>query len=304
MPSYLELSKFSTQSEASFRSLLSGFQKASSVVDLKGWGLPVADTIFVWSWGPDSSVAIASFAGHHHATHLLLRHDKRAEDVRAPRGGYLVALDQIPQETSNFIRRGRLVMWLEPLSPYHDLYSINALFNRPQNELILEVVGPGFDASDLNRGDISPHESFVFDLAHVLQKEGASQPLDHATVAPADYQRSVQKRCIKIGLRSMGFFSLDGDQPLPEGIDLKAMQLGKHEVVSNRYRLASSLHRYEPLPARLLEVYLQNIPRFSRLTDKLAVVSSSFVAEERLIYWDIVRPALKYSLKSEGSSSS
>lgn len=54
-------------------------------------------------------------------------------------------------------------MWLlQPIDRTKNIYGINIYVNKNLETVIIESVGKGFDVSDLNRGDISPQESMVF----------------------------------------------------------------------------------------------------------------------------------------------
>ncbi len=49
-----------------------------------------------------------------------------------------------------------LALLLEPISPYGDQYSLAGVTVPDEGKMFIEVVGPGFDASDILRGDLQP----------------------------------------------------------------------------------------------------------------------------------------------------
>lgn len=54
-------------------------------------------------------------------------------------------------------------MWLlQPIDRTKNIYGINMCVNKPLNSFVIESVGKGFDVSDINRGDITPHEVISF----------------------------------------------------------------------------------------------------------------------------------------------
>lgn len=54
-------------------------------------------------------------------------------------------------------------MWLlQPIDRTKNIYGINMCANKPLNSFVIESVGKGFDVSDINRGDITPHEVISF----------------------------------------------------------------------------------------------------------------------------------------------
>jgi hypothetical protein len=66
------------------------------------------------------------------------------------------------------------MLWiLEPINRLTNEYGINVLVDNSRlNELIIEVVGRGFDGSDINRGNISPHQIFTMPLSVIYAWNG------------------------------------------------------------------------------------------------------------------------------------
>ncbi len=55
-------------------------------------------------------------------------------------------------------------MWLlQPIDRTKNVYGINMYVNKKLNSFVIEAVGKGFDVSDINRGDVTPHEIICFD---------------------------------------------------------------------------------------------------------------------------------------------
>lgn len=100
-------------------------------------------------------------------------------------------------------REGRIAILLEPASPYADQYSLAGVSVPEEQKLIVEVVGPGFDASDILRGDLEAHERWELALESGVGGR-AILPRDanriHLTTAEK-YAESVQGRLAKIGAR-------------------------------------------------------------------------------------------------------
>ena len=92
------------------------------------------------------------------------------------------------------MRACRTVFLLEPKSPFDDLYSLSMRFG--DNEAEVEVVGPGFDASDLKRGDESPHE-----LIRLARKSanGGYVEVGRSELSPAQYRAAWKRRLGKVG---------------------------------------------------------------------------------------------------------
>jgi hypothetical protein len=188
-----------------------------------------------------------------------------------------------------FFEQQRIVILFEPRSPYADLYSLNALFQE-DGRVILEIVGPGFDASDLQRGDITPHEHFVIraDRLGRAVRDPRRLITDYRTTAAAAYKQSVRHRLLKIA-EAHGM-------PLTEEAGTNCL------LTAGQTLLLSHLDEYEQLPSDYLEKvigYLTDLPQ--HLNEVSAnpgdfVVSMSFLAPDaRLVFWDVVWPHLKYT---------
>src|SRR5260370_41099002 len=93
---------------------------------------------------------------------------------------------------------------LEPASTYLDTFSLTSVCDLETGKLDVEVVGPGFDASDILRADILPHERFELLLGNREMKTRALSQLQIKRthlVEREDYKASIQQRLVKIGAR-------------------------------------------------------------------------------------------------------
>lgn len=79
------------------------------------------------------------------------------EPENAPRrGGNCI---KISQSVIKQFWNERYILWLmEGTNRLSDLYAININYNEMIDKITFEIVGRGFDASDINRGDITPHQ--------------------------------------------------------------------------------------------------------------------------------------------------
>ena len=59
---------------------------------------------------------------------------------------------------------GAFLWLLEPVDRILWLYGINIWFHKSHGYIYMEIVGKGFDVSDINRGIISPHEQITLDF--------------------------------------------------------------------------------------------------------------------------------------------
>jgi len=135
-----------------------GCLKTASMLWMQSLGLPVLSGVVISDWSKSSAVAVHKFSHKGRFSELLLRIDKRHDRWTRRRGGYLVTLTQVPATVKELHREGFMAVLLEPASPYDDQYSLAGVTVPEQEKLIVEVVGPGFDASDILRSDLQPHE--------------------------------------------------------------------------------------------------------------------------------------------------
>lgn len=135
-----------------------GCLKTTSMLWMHALGLPVLSGVVVSDWSPTSANAVRRFCKRGRFLELLLRIDKRHDRWTRRRGGYLIPLSQVSATVKELRKEGMVTVLLEPASPYADQYSLVGITVPDQQKIIVEVVGKGFDASDILRGDLQAHE--------------------------------------------------------------------------------------------------------------------------------------------------
>jgi|GEM_PF-4238607 len=133
------------------------FPKWNTLCTLKLVGLPVLDTMFV-APKTDRGVIVAvadSFVNALHTDQLLIRSDGGLEDGNYFRGGNSLDIPAAIDLAVKLSNGGRAVLLMEPTNRFTNEMSINLMMLKQQG-LIIEIVGPGYDAADLNRGGILP----------------------------------------------------------------------------------------------------------------------------------------------------
>ena len=133
-----------------------GCLKTTSMLWMHALEIPVLSGVVISDWSATSAEVVHRFCEKHRVSELLLRIDKRNDRWTRRRGGYLVRLSEVPATVKELKREGRIAVLLEPASPYADAYSVAGITDPVQRNMTVEVVGPGFDASDILRGDIRP----------------------------------------------------------------------------------------------------------------------------------------------------
>jgi hypothetical protein len=256
-----------------------GYRKLLSWLVLHVAGVPALPGLVIARWDAATSRRIQRFAGGFESGELLLRSDSPAETGRAPRGGYLLASSNLRQEVRRLLDEGRVVFLLEPASPFDDLYSLTLEPGADWTRWEIEVVGPGFDASDLKRGDVTPHEQIDTGL------EDHRVVVRHRVVASTQVQRAVRDiRFVKVAA-SLRCEVADVEEEL--------RQRGETMLVD--------FPRYPQLPDGLVAAAVAHAvrlrPELARrgLADQGVSVSMSFIGVGgRPVFWDIVWPDSKY----------
>lgn len=283
---------------------LDGFWKFWSYVFLTSLNYPTLKGFVLLERGPQSPEEVRSWATANGWSELLIRHDRRDENPTYERGGFLCSLDDIENILTEFMVGGRIVGFLEPYSPFNDYYSFNCLL-RQSGMATMELVGPGFDASDLKRGDFTPHESIRLDIRRPQPNEEITEIVEERNVLVDDeeFLDSRERRLEKIRdqLHRRGPSSLRTQLTGPGW----KVQLSEYLEATNQNRLLESPRSYQPIPeSRLVELleYIVRIPKDLdgvQPVDSDVVVSGSWVGEDpKLVFWDIVWPSLKYQTVS------
>jgi hypothetical protein len=179
------------------------------------------------------------------------------------------------------------------------MFSLTSVCDLESGKLDMEVVGLGFDASDILRADILPHERFELSLGKRELKTPALSKLQIRRthlVGREDYKTSIQQRLVKIGarLRNPSF----RDEVMgAAGLDQAVLiQEATHFLRTSGQTTMLDHQEYEPIPSRLLNMFLREFLRLferiraSRIQWKLLSVASSFLPEDRLVIWDFFSP--------------
>ncbi|HTZ73137.1 MAG TPA: hypothetical protein VMB47_04395 [Candidatus Aquilonibacter sp.] len=234
---------------------------------------------------------------------LLLRIEKPGQRWIRRRGGYTIPLAGVHTAVESLAREGILAQLLEPVSPYMDFYSLASVGELATGKIDVEVVGPGFDASDILRGDVTPHERFeIFGGTEPNRfgKYSGRQMRQSLLIDGKAYQASARRRLAKVGarLRNAPFPEIelrtsegaaDSEQLVKEGV--------KYLERSGQTLLLDHLKEYEPIPQSLLEEFLDHVTRLFRaaieanVTWKALSAAGSFLGpESRLVMWDFFPP--------------
>jgi arsenate reductase-like glutaredoxin family protein len=265
------------QVEATLKEL-KGFWKLWSACLLQGVGLPTPRGIIVTRRYASLEADLRKLLQTIGATAALLRHDRQNEAPPYPRGGFLVPADKLVDGVQAFFSAGRIVAVYEPLHRLQNGYNLNLLFES-EDKVLVEIAGPGFDASNLQRGDITPHEVLAIQVSRngdVSRLKTVYQTTDE------EFRRSARNRVEKFRE-----FSTGANVVTDEALCSKLLQQ----------------RAYLPVPQPLIVDSVRALTR-SRFLDRFRTetdvgfpinVSSSFVDDgRRQIFWDATAPSLKF----------
>jgi len=260
------------------------FPKLLSWLVLHSAELPTLSGVIVSRWDLDVARGVEEFASALDSNRLLMRSDSSAESGHSPRGGYLIALAQLEAEVRPLLEQGRIVFLLEPSSPFDDLYSMSLQPDLDWQEWQLDVVGSGFDASDLKRGDVTPHEQV---RAH-LGRNGVM--VLERVVAQDDVFRASRAIRLEKAARMLGCS--------PEDAPTELRELGETMLLD--------IQTYRPIPDEALidtiddAMGLRQELVSRRLDDRHVAISASLLGYAgRRVFWDIVWPRSKYRIGDE-----
>ena len=275
---------------------LRGFWKLWSAFLLSSCGLPTLDGIIITRSYSEIHGDLQSFMDEVDSKEVLIRHDKHPETPPHPRGGFLVGEALLQDTIEFFFALNRIVAVYEKADPLLNMHNMNLLFESEQ-EVCVEVVGPGFDASDLQRGDISPHETFSISLA----ADGAISNIKLIRrVGQADYEKSVRSRKEKI-IKKLDSSPTNNlarkirvDLGIPDDLDVHLREIDSP---------LCHFQNYQPLSESFLRDTVTKIVESRVISRYLAstgarfplVFSTSLVNRgNKQVFWDIVSPALKF----------
>lgn len=277
---------------------LEGYNKVASIFELQALGLPTQAGYVVLSWNRSVEATIARFARDGGWAHLLVRSDERPERLNSPLGGHTATLSTVSDEVRGLLAQGRVVILTEPANRYTNLYGVNIQIARGNRVALIEAVGPGFDVTDIDRGEVTPHERIQLEIR---DDQVTSHVLERTLVDDESYRRSVRVR-----LRKVGRLAIRGLDKAPRASQRRLEAVGENYLQEHGYEaLLDNRRRYLPMPAQCvarLVAYVRDLPwrLLSGSSTREIVVSASVLepqSDPRFIFWDIVRPETKYGTR-------
>jgi hypothetical protein len=307
-PDFLDLRSVTAANLNAALGCVRGYLKFASILWIRALGEPTLDGIIVRRWSRNTAGVLRRFCAPFASQEFLLRIDKHLTRWSERRGGYLIRATDAGRVARELSRENMITAMLEPASPHRDLYCLSCVTIPQQNKIVVEVVGPGFDTSDLVRSDLLPHERFEVSARLDQLSIGLAAgflPQRTYRITQENYRRSVEERLVKIGarLRKPAF----PKAVLAEGDELQE-DARRFLRKSRETLLLRHAKRYEPIPRKYLLRFLSGVVRMlsglERCEIRLGAVtfSGTFTARRRFVYWDFFpadtsRADLLYSLR-------
>jgi hypothetical protein len=254
-----------------FRSM----EKLWSWLKLRSWDIPTLGGVVVARWSDAAEAVVVGFGMVFSVDRLLLRSDIAGEKGARRRGGDVVPIRGLAERIRPYLNEGRTVYLLEPRSRFSNMASVS--LGMYASGCTLEVVGPGFDVSDLKRGEI-PHE--WLSLSPDVKDFSAAIQARHSLM-PGEFRESWKRRLSAVT-------SLLGVE--------NAEEAQRHLRMTAETLLLDDADGYSAPPV----TFLEEVWRVGRLLrDRLGserhtpdgfavVLSASLFPDGRSAYWDFV----------------
>ena len=297
---FLETPRVDRENLSNFLDVLPGCWKCASLLWMQSNGFPVLPGLILSGWAEETETAVSKFCQERNFSELLLRIEKPGQRWTRRRGGYTIPLSKARSQVEELASERMITILLEPASPYTDLYSLASICDLKTGKVDVEVVGPGFDASDILRADFLPHERFEVFLNNRGSTAAASfSPKRVHAVGYDDYKASVHRRLVKVGarLRNPSFPDTLMEVTISDSERERLEEEAVHFLqASEQTALLDHAKKYEPIPSRLLNMFLEEFLRlFERINAsnihwKTLSLASSFLPHDRLVIWDFYSP--------------
>lgn len=265
------------------------YPKWATLCQLRLAGLPTLDALCLIPGEEDAvDEAAARFCRSTADCRILVRSDGGGESGRYYRGGNSFSPDAAVTEATRLLAQGRAVLFVEPTNRFANELSIN-LRLESVGQLLLEALGPGYDASDLNRGGIAPEEIVTIPgiewTCYSPLSLGALRRM--RLQSPADAQVRLARRLEIIGSEILPNSGLSSGVLSPQEAEQWLQEHGQLALWRIRPQLSVRWVRrfYD-------DAYL--IAQTSGRGWNCLSCSATVLEGGRLVYWDVVDSRFKF----------
>ena len=237
------------------------YEKLNTYQILSSIGCPVLKSVLIENNDILTPCVIDSISKYFTSKYCTIRYQYTRPNSKPVRGGNKIILlydalirNKVPDT---------LLWLLEPVNRLTNIYGINLYFNRKNETLLLECVGRGFDTSNLNRGDMNPHQSILFQLP--LEYGYYSEWWKFAKFKFISKSQFEEYKCTR--LKKLHDVGIKADEGIFDSF-------------------------YKPLSSYWIEKIMEySIKIYDHLVcERDFVVSCSILENNKIIFWDIATP--------------
>jgi hypothetical protein len=221
----------------------------------------------------------------------MIRSDATTETKRYYRGGNSFPIAEAIHETEFLHGIGRAVLFMEPTNRFNNRLNVNIVMDRSEG-MLLEVLGPGYDCSDLNRGDITPELSVK---CPILDWPSFELPRSWDFEIRRHNSQHERKRRKQLRLARLA------NDVLPNlGLIHNASAMETRQWLLDREY--TGLWKETDVELSLWDLYIYCKAAFEIANFfwerpwRVLGCSTSILNDGRLIYWDIVCPTRKFGI--------
>ena len=272
----------------------SAFPKWATSCAFKLLNMPTLDAAYLAPGAPNKDIVetVSAFSELLRVRNLLVRSDGGTEIKNYPRGGATLPLARVVEVSSQLLQTGRAVILKEPTNRFDNKLTINLMLN--PTDLICEILGPGYDLGDLNRGGILPQYIIRLPIATWHRHEEIRLSDVNVTQLRDQDELRRQSRLLNIGLNILPSMFMEVTDPPAEFAE-RWLRDQSNDALWKPWQLRMRL----PQIRRWYDDAFSIADYFSkRGTWKCLVLGGSTLPDGRFIYWDVVNGSDKWGMAS------
>lgn len=269
------------------------FPKWNTLCLLRSVGLPTLNAAFLPPGMSRSETAalVERFATTLGSDRLLVRSDGGREAGRYFRGGNTLPLNRVVETAITLLNQERAVILLEPTNRFTNRLAANFRADS-DGKFAIEVLGPGYDVADLNRGGTPAHYRIYGEVDGWDVYQSLSISDIRGVPSSIDEETRRQGR-----LTDMGMNILPGMGEIVTG---SPAVFSENWLRSKGYDDLWRPWRFELTLTQVQSWYedaflvANLVGRFRKW--KVLVLTLSKLHDSRLLYWDVVDASTKFAL--------
>lgn len=268
------------------------YPKWNSLCALRLLGMPVLDSAFIppLSEAPEIAASINALLRRSGSDRVMMRSDGGRETKIYHRGGNSYQLPEATIQAEMLSRQGRAVIFFEPTNRFDNRFSINIIHD-VNGICFAEILGGGYDASDLNRGGVLP--AVVVRLK--MNSEGGFQVRYWDIESKqSDHDENEARRLSR--LLHLGEVILPNSAVNVTGDPAKFAENWLHDRGYNRlWDMRNSILSAVELKRRFEDGLLLYHWVNSHRRASTIVLSGSRLGDNRFVYWDFIDASQKWA---------